>query len=258
MMFLQLSEWLCFSVTMIFVLCSYEIGYKFGTRRRLRPGENPDSAAGALSGTTLGLLAFMLAFSFNGASSHHDLRKKLIIDEANAIRTAYQQSTVMPEPYRAGISKLLLEYLDIRVHAMDLSPEELAKALVRTKAIQNELWSTAVTLQQREPNVPVAGKFSESLTRIFDLHFSRVDAAFHTRIPGIIWIVLFLLTFITMAMMGYRIGLSGVRSIFIEVGTALAFSSVLVLIIALDQPTSILKVNLTPQIDVLNMIRAGG
>jgi len=109
MMFFNLPEGVSFAVTVLFVLLSYEIGYKFGTRRRLRPGENPDSAAGALSGTTLGLLAFMLAFSFNGASSHHDLRKKLLIDEANAIRTAYQQSAALPESYRAGVSSLLEE-----------------------------------------------------------------------------------------------------------------------------------------------------
>jgi hypothetical protein len=258
MMFFNLPEGVSFAVTVLFVLLSYEIGYKFGTRRRLRPGENPDSAAGALSGTTLGLLAFMLAFSFNGASSHHDLRKKLLIDEANAIRTAYQQSAALPESYRAGVSSLLEEYLDIRVNVMNSNPEELKKAFARTKAIQNELWSIAVRLQQKEADAPMAGKFTESLSKIFDLHVHRVEAAFHSRIPGIIWAVLFSLTFITMSMMGYRIGLSGARSVFVEIATALAFSSVLVLIIALDQPASMLRINSAPLADVLSMIRSGG
>lgn len=258
MMFLQLPEWFCFAVTVLFVLLSYEVGYKLGTKRRLRPGENPDSAAGALSGTTLGLLAFMLAFSFNGASSHHDLRKKLLIDEANAIRTAYQQSVALPEPYRAEVHGLLQEYLNLRVNALNFSPEELRKALVRTKTIQDELWSTAVTLQQKERGVPLADKFTESLSNIFDLHVGRIEAAFHSRIPGIIWIVLFSLTSMTMSMMGYRVGLSGVRSIFIEVSTALAFSSVLIVIIALDQPLSMLRINSAPLANVLNMIRDGG
>jgi hypothetical protein len=257
MMFLQLPEWVCFAVTVIFVLIAYEIGYKFGTRRRLKPGENPDSAAGALSGTTLGLLAFMLAFSFNGASSYHDLRKELLIDEANAIRTAYQQSVALPEPYRAEVHGLFQEYLDIRVNALNLSPEELKKALVRTKVIQDELWAMAIQLEQKEKGAPLADKFTESLGKIFDLHVNRVEAAFHTRIPSIIWIVLFSLTFLTMAMMGYRVGLSGARSLFIEVSTALAFSAVLIVIIALDQPLSMLKINPAPLADVLNMVRTG-
>ncbi len=257
MMFLQLPEWLCFAATVIFVLFSYEVGYKLGIKRKLRPGENPDSAAGALSGTTLGLLAFMLAFSFNGASSHHDLRKNLLIDEANTIRTAYQQSAALPEPYRAEVRNLLEEYLDIRTTALNLSPEELQKALIRTKVIQNDLWATAVTLQQKDNDAPLADKFTESLSKIFDLHTNRVEAAFHGRIPGIIWIVLFSLTTITMSMMGYRVGLSGVRSIFIEISTALAFSAVLIVIIALDQPLSMLKIDPSPLADVLNMIRAG-
>lgn len=258
MTFFSLPEWLSFAVTVLFVLLSYEVGYKFGTRRRLKPGENPDSAAGALSGTTLGLLAFMLAFSFNGASSHHDLRKKLLIDEANAIRTAYQQSVALPEPYRAEVHGLLQEYLNLRVNALNLSPEELKKAFMRTKVIQDELWAAAIKLEQTKEGTPLADKFAESLSKIFDSHVSRVDAAFHARIPGIIWIVLFSLTFITMSMMGYRVGLSGARSLFIEVSTALAFSAVLIVIIALDQPLSMLKINPAPLADVLNMIRAGG
>lgn len=144
------------------------------------------------------------------------------------------------------------------MNVMNSNPEELKKAFARTKAIQNELWSIAVRLQQKEADAPMAGKFTESLSKIFDLHVHRVEAAFHSRIPGIIWAVLFSLTFITMSMMGYRIGLSGARSVFVEIATALAFSSVLVLIIALDQPASMLRINSAPLADVLSMIRSGG
>ena len=60
-----------------------------------------------------------------------------------------------------------------------------------------------------------------------------------------------------MAMMGYRIGLSGLRSTFMETTLALAFSAVLVLIISLDRPNGMMSVDPRPLVDVLNMLRAG-
>jgi hypothetical protein len=49
-----LPEWACFVLTMVFVLISHEVGFKFGMHRRNRPASNPETAAGALSGATLG------------------------------------------------------------------------------------------------------------------------------------------------------------------------------------------------------------
>jgi hypothetical protein len=255
--FTDLPELAFFVVTIIFVLISYEVGFKFGTKRRLKPGENPETAAGTLSGTTLGLLAFMLAFTFNGAATTHHARKDLVFKEANAVRTTYQYSMAMPEPYRAKVHELLREYVDVRVNIPGLRPADIKPALERTMAIQNELWSTALTVQKNEKNVPMIGLFAESLSKVFDLHVERFETVFQSRIPSIIWVVLFLLTFITMAMMGYRIGLSGLRSTFIEVSMALSFSLVLLLILALDCLRGILQVSQKPLAEVLKMLSAG-
>ena len=252
------SEWVCFAVTLVFVLFSHEVGFRFGTRRRLKPGENPEASAGTLSGTTIGLLAFMLAFTFNGAATNHHARKDLIIDEANAVRAAYQRAMALPAPYRAEINGLLREYVDIRVKAPGLRPAERKLALGRSMAIQGELWALALVLQQKQPDVPMVGPFMESLREVFDLHVRRVEAAFQSRIPSIIWTVLYLLTFITMAMVGYRIGLTGIRSTFTELSMALAFSAVLLVIAALDRPDGIMRVSQKPLADLLVMFRAGG
>lgn len=256
--FSRLPEWVCFIATLIFVQFSHEVGFRIGTGRRLKPGDNPETAAGAISGTVIGLLAFMLAFTFNGASSHHDLRKDLIIEEANAVRTTYQLSIQLPDPYRAKVRDLLQEYVDIRLKARGLRRADLSLALARTLAIQSDLWSVVLTLQQKEPNAPMLGFFTQSLNEVFDLHVKRVNAVFQSRISMVVWGVLYFLTFITMAMMGYRIGLSGLRSTFMEITLALAFSSVLIVIISLDRPNGLMRIDPKSLVDVLSMIRAGG
>jgi hypothetical protein len=252
----NVPEWVYLIVTLIYVLLSQEVGYRFGTRRRLKPGDNPVEAAGTMAGTAIGLLAFMLAFTFNGAASNHHARKDLVIEEANTIRTAYLQSMALPDPYRARVHDLLQEYLDIRVNAMKFNEAELQKALKRTTAIQSDLWSVALTLQQKEPNAPMVGPFTDSLQKIFNLHVQRFEAALQTHIPALIWIALYLLTFFAMAMIGYRIGLAGPRSTFIAVSMAMAFSAILLLIITLDRPVGLIKISQKPLVDVLATLHA--
>jgi hypothetical protein len=257
MVFYKLPEWACFIATLIFVQLSHEIGFRIGTRRRLRPGENPETAAGTISGIMIGLLVFLLAFTFNGASNNYDLRKDLIMEEANAVRTAYQRSMQMPDPYRAEVRALLREYVDIRLKVRHLRRADLKPAINRMLTIQHDLWSIALELQKKEPNTPMLGLFTESLNEVFDLHVKRFSAIIQGRISPVIWVVLYLLTFITMAMMGYRIGLHGIRSTFMEVSLALAFSSVLSLIIALDNPSGMMSINPRHLADVLKMLASG-
>jgi len=251
-----LPEWLCLIVTLIFVLLSQEVGYRFGTRRRLRPGDNPVEAAGTMAGTAIGLLAFMLAFTFNGAASNHHARKDLVIEEANAVRTAYLQSMALPAPYRAGVRDLLREYLDIRVNALQFNKVELQKALKRTATIQGELWSVALALQQKASDAPMVGPFTDSLQKIFDLHVQRFETALQSHIHPIIWIVLYMLTFFAMAMIGYRIGLAGPRSAFVAISMAMAFSAILLLIVTLDRPIGMIKISQKPLADVLTTLSA--
>jgi hypothetical protein len=255
--FSRLPEWACFIATLIFVLISHEIGFRIGTIRRLKPGDNPETAAGTISGVTIGLLAFMLAFTFNGASNNHDVRKDLLIDEANTVRTAYQRSMQLPDPTRADVRDLLREYVDIRLNMSQPRRSNFRQAFGRMQVIQQDLWSTALELQNKEPNTPMLGLFTESLNELFNLNAKRSNAFTQGRISNIIWIVLYLLTFITMSMLGYRIALHGIRSTFMEVTLALAFSSVLLLIITLDRPNGMLRVDPRPLADVLKMLTSG-
>jgi hypothetical protein len=49
-------------------------------------------------GATLGLLSFIIGFSFSMAISHFDQRKSYESGEANAIRTAYLRADLLPQP----------------------------------------------------------------------------------------------------------------------------------------------------------------
>jgi tryptophan-rich sensory protein len=76
-------------------------------------------------------------------------------------------------------------------------------------------------------------------------------AGLRSRVPGMIWIVLYLLAVIAMVMMGYHAGLANSRRSIATIALVIAFSSVLYLIADLDRPgQGMLKVSQQAMIDL--------
>ena len=93
---------------------SIEGGYRWA-RHKHRAEVEKEAPVGAMVGATLGLLAFILAFTFGMAFDAFHARKQAVVDEANAIRTAYSLTGVIPEPHRTEVRKLLREYVEERL-----------------------------------------------------------------------------------------------------------------------------------------------
>ena len=61
-------------------------------------------------GAGLGLLAFMLAFTFSTAQSHFEARTQNLAEEARIARNAFMQADLLTEPRRTQARRLLAEY----------------------------------------------------------------------------------------------------------------------------------------------------
>jgi hypothetical protein len=83
---------------------------------------------------------------------------------------------------------------------------------------------------------PMTSLYITALNEVIVLHARRVTAAVRSRVPAPMWIVLFLLAFICMAMMGYQLGLNNSRRSLAAIALVVGFSSVLFLIVDLDRP----------------------
>lgn len=235
--------WALSLLTVLFSLSSFEIGYRFGRRQR----REEEGALGTLVGAGMGLLAFFLAFTFGLAASRFDNRRQLVLDEANAIGTAYLRAKVVPEPRGSEIQRLLRDYADARIEAVQ--PGKLNAAVARSEELHRRLWTEATALGQSDPHSIVAGLLIESLNEVIDLHQMRVMAGLRSRIPGRIWDTLYLLTALAMLSMGYHAGQSGKRSPAL-VPLALAFSAVILVVADLDRPQEgPLRVSQQPLID---------
>ena len=237
-----------FLLIVVLVLLSIEGGFRLGIYRRKRSEQEKDAPVGAMVGSTLGLLAFMLAFTFGMAASRFDARKALVLEEANAIGTTYLRAAMLPEGGDA-VRGLLREYVDQRLAAV--KGGNVVTALKESEALQSKLWALAVTAGQQHPNSIVVGLFVESLNDVIDLHAKRVTAGLRNRIPGTIWVGLFVIATLSLGAMGYHSGLAGPTRSLAVVAVAFAFSAVIALVVDLDRPQEgALVVSQQPLIDV--------
>jgi hypothetical protein len=247
-----LPFWVLFIGTVAIILLSIEGGWRVGNTRRQRAEHEQEAPIGAIVGAMLGMLAFLLAFTFGMSASRFDARRQLVLQEANAIGTTYLRADMLPEPQRSEIRNQLREYATLRVARVSasLTPEVSAKA----GAVHDRLWASAVAVGTQSPNSIVVGLFVQALNEMIDLDESRVTAI-RNRIPDSIWFVLYFVTILTMAAMGYQFGLTGERSWAVTIFLALAFAAVILLIADLDRPQlGFVRVSQQAMIDLVNKI----
>jgi hypothetical protein len=228
-----------FLLTVVMVMLSIWVGTLLGRRRRHQPDHEAEAAMGTIISAMLGLLAFMLAFTFGMASERLQTRKQLLLDEANTIGTTYLRAGLLLEPHRSEVQKLLREYVDIRANLakedLPQQVEKLQEAISRSGTLHDQLWSHAVALVQKDRNSEIDALFISSLNEVIDFHNSRITVAGY-HIPTPIWYVLYFITILSMVTVGYQAGLSGKSSLKMGIVLALTFSAVVFLIADLDRP----------------------
>src|SRR5262247_2239549 len=138
-----LPLWGLFISILLVVLFSVEFGYRLGKYRRSRREEEKEAPLGTMVGATLGLLAFILAFTFGLAAARFDTRRQVLLDEANAIGTTYLRAGMLPER-REDIRALLRDYVDTRLDAVQSG--QVTAGIRRSEHLHDQLWAQAVAV----------------------------------------------------------------------------------------------------------------
>ena len=252
--------WALFVATLAIVVVGMEVGYQVGKVLLRRGMAEKESAVSVVSGAMLGLVAFMLAFTFAIVSDRYEMKKGLVRDDANAIRDAWERSEFLPEPDRSEASGLLRRYLDLRLEFVQFrikDPERVRAAFAEAQEIRDRLWTQAVVNARRDMNSDVAALYIESLNEVSRVHAMRVAIGYQSRIPIEIWIVLYVITFLGMMAAGYQTAVAESKRSKMQPILAIAFGAVIVLIAGLDRPDSgVMKVTQQPLLDVQKQMSA--
>ena len=196
--------------------------------------------AGSVVAASLGLLAFMLAFTFNIAANRFSDRKQLLLDEVNSIGTTYLRADFLPDTPADETKKLLREYVDLRVSLAErdmwMKPENIRELINRSDSIHSKLWAQIVPVGIQNPDSEIIGLFISSLNELIDLQTERIVVALQYHIPGTIWGALYLLSILAFGLVGYELGAAQSGSVLVSVIMAITFSTVILLITDLDRP----------------------
>ena len=221
-----------FLITLVVVFVS--IGTGTALRRLMGVRASESDATGSVVGATLGLLAFILAFSFSMAANRYDARKGLLLQEINAIDTTYLRAGLLDDRYRDLVRRQLADYVALRVKAVQQA-DTLAEAIGASEAIQQRLWAMVETMSREQTLTHAENLFIQSLNEMIDLQSMRVVVGLQYRIPSTIWFSLYVIAVLAMLAVGFQFGQASRRQYVVNVMLGAAFSAVITLIADLDR-----------------------
>lgn len=250
--------WGVFVLSVIIVLASIWIGTVLGNRRRQQPDHESESSIGTIIGATLGLLAFMLAFTFGIVSERFQGRRQFLLDEVNALHMAYLRAGLLIEPHHSQLQEMLRKYVEYRIGMASLSRSQQAagvqEMVVRCQELQEQMWRHAEALAKADRSSEIDALFISSLNEVIDLGNSRLTV-YQYRIHPVIWYVLAFITVLSMGSAGYQAGLSDKNSLKMSFVLALTFSAVIFLIADMDRVVGTLRVSQKPMFDLQQKIQ---
>ena len=230
------NQWAVFVIVTVVLLALAEAGCRFGLASRHR---NPEAAAGhsgSVLGAVLGLLGLLLGFSFAMAVGRFDVRRNLVVEEANSIGTTWLRAGFLPAPHQQEVKDLLKRYTRLKLEAGKATTERDATdgSKAEIAEIHKSLWAHADAAVTEKPT-PVTVSFVTTLNETIDLDSSR-RAAMRNHVPGGVWVLLLLVAGCGAWASGYSSGTDGLRSAFNRGVFPVLIAIVITLISDIDRP----------------------
>jgi hypothetical protein len=250
--------WLMYVGTVAIVLLSIYAGSLIGRHHRQRLEKDRQATLDTMVTTTIGLLAFILAFTFSLTTARFHFRQELLLKEVNTIETAFLRADLIPEPYRSKSRALLSEYIDVRVR-FARHPTQVEEATQESDRLERLLWRQAAALKNADvKNTNLAQLFVDSLSAMFGLETQRLTVGSAYGLPWILWVALVILTILSMLAVGYHFGMSGKAGWLLVIVLSLAFSVVILLTAELDRSGAtedgLVRISPQPLIDLQQSI----
>jgi hypothetical protein len=223
-------------VAMLFCL---EMGYRIGLGALTRDRQAAHEGVGAMETATFALFGLLLGFSFAGATARLDVRRELIVREANAIGTAYLRVDLLPPSDQPPMRDLFRRYLDARIAMYARLPnmEAANHELARAEGLQQEIWSHTIREVRTDSAGNVAKLLLPALNDMIDITTTR-SIALRTRLPTLIFTLLISLALMSGLLAGYSMAKRRHRSWVHGLLYASFISITIYTVLDLDHPRS--------------------
>ena len=236
------------------LVVSAMLGY-FARRipRWIWPAETQDvGQEAAVVAAVLGLLALLLGFTFSLALDRYEQRRMLVLQESNAIGTAYLRTQLLSEPFRTDLSATLHDYTRLRIGLAGQHDADFASRLARSDALLVTMWQQTLAAERSEGPNPTGSLHVASINEVIDLDAARKYARM-AKVPSAVYAALLVNLMISAAILGYVI--FGFWARMSAVLLFVLFTLSFLLIIDIDRPlTGRLREQQTPMISLLEFM----
>lgn len=172
-------------------------------RRAARRDEEVEhSQESYLVGSLLGLLALLLAFSFSMALDRYEERRHLVVQEANAIGTAYLRAQMLDEPHRSRLSKLLVEFTDNRIELASAAPSRTKPLVATNDRLLTDIWAAVAASRESALRHGMTTALLMTYNEVIDLDTER-KVARQMRVPTAVLLLLYGFLLMTALVLGY-------------------------------------------------------
>jgi hypothetical protein len=199
------------SALCVLMILAAGIGYRVALRHKRGSPLEPISEVGPVEDAVAGVLALVLAFSFDMAEQRFDTRQTLVVSHTNAVESAFLRCSVLDPDDRVYCEDQLRTYVDLSV-AYGAAPhdEKTIDAFERqTDAIEFALW-TRVSAAARERPTPANVALLTAINDVIDRRNDR-EASIRIVVPPEVTIVVLFLCVIWGGLAGYSYGMKGNR-----------------------------------------------
>jgi hypothetical protein len=231
------------------VVAVHEIGFWLGLLTR--SADEPFDRQVALVRTSIAaLVAFLIGFAFSGAASRFIDRLDIIVNEANALGTAYLRADTLAEPQRGELRAALREYTADRVTLLSREGRNQIEPLLgKVSGLHGRMWRSAI--KGAQDNAPLMAIVLPPINQIIDLHSTHLAMA-RRHLPIPIMTALLGTAAIGVGMLGFGDGRVGRRFSVLDSVYGVVLAVALWMTIDLDYPgIGIIRVSNLPVVETL-------
>lgn len=222
-------------LTLLLLAVVIEAGYQTANRFGIQADANRKDQLSAIRDGLFLLVSLLLGFTLALAAPRYAERRSLLVDEANAIGTAYLRAGTLPHPNRDQAQQLLTEYVNARLDLDSAGLDSIlaTRAAARAKQIQVQLWQNLIEVTKNDRSA-VSTAYMNSLNQLIDLHEKRLSAL-ENRIPHSVWLLILSVSTIAVFTRGLTLARRFWLTLFL---VPLTIAIVVALIADLDTPSS--------------------
>ena len=172
---------------------------------RTRKDAETTRAAAAVDSVVFAVLGLLVAFTFTAAAGRFDERRRLVIDQANAVGTAWLRTDLLPDSDRPAVRARIKRWIQCALDASrkPVGSTESTAALEEAFRLQDEVWRLVIASYERDSRPAVAMQLIPALNEWFDLTTTRLEIA-RMRLPVLVTATLLALAVIASVLVGFE------------------------------------------------------